>query len=212
MGIFYGKLTNTFRISECPKNGGGPQFAIFVPGTWWHTGMMINDMILGQPYLDNLAKNNGFIWRWLYRIVTLLTWDNLDNLDNWWPKHRILWLGNGMEWFVGDWNGIPWSPLHGSCQHRKCLYMQCIPRIAWPATCWNMTQILVLGRGSFYVFVPSTRISVNRSTARSLSGFHLKKIYNKLVSPTKIPVVPQHGTAFSPRTSPSGWWYTYPSE
>ena len=149
MGIFYGKLTNTFRISECPKNGGSPQFAIFVPGTWWHTGMMINDMILGQPYLDNLAKNNGFIWRWLYRIVTLLTWDNLDNLDNWWPKHRILWLGNGMEWFVGDWNGIPWSPLHGSCQHRKCLYMQCIPRIAWPATCWNMTQILVLGRVVF---------------------------------------------------------------
>jgi len=33
-----------------------------------------------------------------------------------------------------------------------------------------------------------------------------------LVFPTKVPVVHQHGTAFSPQTSPSGWWYTYPSE
>ena len=64
----------------------------------------------GAAIFRQLSQANGFIWRWIYRIVTLLTWDNLDNLDNWWPKHRILW-GNGMEWFVDDWNGIPWSPM-----------------------------------------------------------------------------------------------------
>ena len=87
-----GKLTNTFRISECPKNWGGPHKSHLRSRNMMTCScMMINNMILGQQWAAIFRQLSQeqlvFLWRWWYRIVTLLTWA-IKNTPI--PSHEIL--------------------------------------------------------------------------------------------------------------------------